>query len=232
MSINKVEYNGVGGTQTLIDLTADTVTPQSLLSGATAHDRSGSAITGAVDLSTKADLADLAPEFSSSTSYTEGQYVTYNGDIYRFTANHSAGAWSGNDATAVTIGAELQNKVNVEQGKQLSTEDYTTAEKTKLSGIATGATANTVIDTTCTLTVAGWTGASAPYTQTVNVANILSTDKAWCDLSVSSTVATGLDEIDDWALVSKIESGAGTLTFKCYEEKPTTELNVNVKVVR
>lgn len=111
-------------------------------------------------------------------------------------------------------------------------ETFTATEKAKLAGIATGATANTVIDTTCTLTVAGWTGAAAPYTQTVNVTNVLSTDKAWCDLSVSSTVATGIDEIDDWALISKIESGAGTLTFSCYEDKPTTELTVNVKVVR
>lgn len=127
---------------------------------------------------------------------------------------------------------------NTDNGKALANVDnrieetFTATEKAKLAGIATGATANTVIDTTCTLTVAGWTGAAAPYTQTVNVTNVLSTDKAWCDLSVSSTVATGIDEIDDWALISKIESGAGTLTFSCYEDKPTTELTVNVKVVR
>lgn len=36
----------------------------------------------------------------------------------------------------------LANKVDKITGKQLSTEDYTTTEKTKLSGIATGATAN------------------------------------------------------------------------------------------
>lgn len=95
-----------------------------------------------------------------------------------------------------------------------------------------GGGGNTIIDTTCTLTVAGWTGNSAPYTQTVNVANILSTDRAWVDLSVSSTVSTGLDQIDDWALISKIESGDGTLTFSCYEDKPTVELTANVKVVR
>lgn len=90
----------------------------------------------------------------------------------------------------------------------------------------------TVIETTCTLTVAGWTGADVPYTQTVNVTGILATDVAICDVSVSSTVATGVDEMDDWELISKIESGAGTLTFSCYEDKPITELNVNVKVVR
>jgi hypothetical protein len=38
--------------------------------------------------------------------------------------------------------AELNLKVDKVTGKGLSTEDYTTAEKTKLAGIATGATAN------------------------------------------------------------------------------------------
>lgn len=42
MAINKV----VLGTETLIDLTADTVTPSTLMQGYTAHDASGAAITG------------------------------------------------------------------------------------------------------------------------------------------------------------------------------------------
>lgn len=42
MAINKVEYSG----NTLIDLTSDSVTPETLLSGVTAHDASGKKITG------------------------------------------------------------------------------------------------------------------------------------------------------------------------------------------
>ena len=44
MAINKVIY----GDRTLIDLTGDTVTANTLLSGATAHSASGASITGAV----------------------------------------------------------------------------------------------------------------------------------------------------------------------------------------
>jgi hypothetical protein len=44
--------------------------------------------------------------------------------------------------TETEIDGLLANKVTVVVGKQLSTEDYTTVEKTKLAGIATGATAN------------------------------------------------------------------------------------------
>lgn len=45
MAINKVEYGG----DTLIDLTSDSVTPENLLSGVTAHDASGKKITGTFD---------------------------------------------------------------------------------------------------------------------------------------------------------------------------------------
>ena len=45
MAINKVEYNG----QTLIDLTSDTVTPETLAKGATAHNMAGEQITGTME---------------------------------------------------------------------------------------------------------------------------------------------------------------------------------------
>ena len=57
----------------------------------------------------KADMADLAPLFSSSTSYSVGQYVTYIGTLYRCTVAHSAGAWDSSHFTAVTVGGELEN---------------------------------------------------------------------------------------------------------------------------
>ena len=45
-------------------------------------------------------------------------------------------------ATNSSVDTKLANKVTVVSGKGLSTEDYTSAEKTKLSGIATGAEVN------------------------------------------------------------------------------------------
>lgn len=44
MAVNKVVYGG----DTIIDLTADTVTASSLLSGVTAHDKAGTQVTGTV----------------------------------------------------------------------------------------------------------------------------------------------------------------------------------------
>ena len=58
-------------------------------------------------IKSKADLLDLAPAFSDSTSYSIGDYVTYQGDVYRFTSAHT-GTWVAADATQVDIGAELK----------------------------------------------------------------------------------------------------------------------------
>lgn len=49
----------------------------------------------------------LAPAFSTSTAYTAGQYVTYNGHVYRFTADHAAGSFVNTDCTQVDVGGEL-----------------------------------------------------------------------------------------------------------------------------
>ena len=51
---------------------------------------------------------DLAPAFSSSASYSAGDYVIYDGNLMQFTAAHS-GAWTGTDAVSVTVSSGLSN---------------------------------------------------------------------------------------------------------------------------
>ena len=48
----------------------------------------------------------LAPAFSTTASYVPGQYVTYNGGVYRFITTHT-GSWVAADAVSVNIGGEL-----------------------------------------------------------------------------------------------------------------------------
>ena len=68
MAINKVEYGG----NTLIDLTSDSVTPENLLSGVTAHDASGNKITGTFDsnkyLEKTGDASDTTVTFVQATN--------------------------------------------------------------------------------------------------------------------------------------------------------------------
>ena len=59
---------------------------------------------------------------------------------------------TGSSTTSVmsqdAITTQLNNKVDKVSGKGLSTEDFTTSSKNKLAGIETGATKNTVVQST------------------------------------------------------------------------------------
>lgn len=48
MAVNKVVFNTADGPEVLMDLTADTVTPSSLVAGIIAHDASGNQIVGTI----------------------------------------------------------------------------------------------------------------------------------------------------------------------------------------
>ena len=53
-------------------------------------------------------LGSIAPPFSSTASYSPGDYVTYGGIFYRCTTAHT-GAWNASHFEATTVGEELQN---------------------------------------------------------------------------------------------------------------------------
>lgn len=84
---------------------------------------------------------------------------------------------------------------------------------------------------TGTLTSSGWSS-SAPYTQTLNISGILADDVPIVDVVLSSTSSTALSQLEAWSCVSKIETAAGSITATCFEEKPTIDLPIQLKVVR
>lgn len=159
------------------------------------------------------------------------------------------------------VTSALNNKVDLIQGKGLSTEDYTTAEKTKLSGIASEANKTVIVQTTgssttdvmsqdsvttqlnskattaqytATLLAANWADVSgnAPFTQTVNIQGILSTDSPFVDVVLSSTTETAKSQLEAFGCLSKIETAAGSITATCLDTKPTIDIPIKLKVIR
>ena len=81
MAVNKVVYNSASGTQTLIDLTGDTVTPEKLAKGITAHNAKGEVITGTVPILGYIDGANIRlcgdlPEGTYHTAYENEDGIT------------------------------------------------------------------------------------------------------------------------------------------------------------
>lgn len=74
MAINKVIYGG----ETLIDLIGDTVDAAHLLTGYTAHDKSGAVITGTntFDSDTSEDTAAVAEILAGKTAHARGAALT------------------------------------------------------------------------------------------------------------------------------------------------------------
>lgn len=74
MAYNKIVF----GSETLIDLTADTISADKLASGITAHDKSGEAITGTntYDSDTTDATVAVAEMITGKTAYARGSKIT------------------------------------------------------------------------------------------------------------------------------------------------------------
>jgi len=110
---------------------------------------------------------------------------------------------------------------------------------TASSGVlSVGRASNTVfggvqyLSTTARITANGTWTTSSPHTQTINVANVKSTDQPVVDIVLSTIAATAKTQLEEWAKVGKIETLAGQIRVYCYDEKPTTNLDIKLLIIR
>lgn len=76
-----------------------------------------------------------------------------------------------------------------------------------------------------------WSGASTPYTKTVSVSGILSTDTPIIDVVMSGTYSTDEARAGAWGYIYRAVTANGSITFYA-TEKPTVSLPIQIKVVR
>ena len=85
---------------------------------------------------------------------------------------------------------------------------------------------------TVSLPAAGWAGDAAPYTQTVAVPGILETDTPHYGVVYSGTAEEKTAQKEGFALVDDLDTGAGNVTFTCFEEAPEVDLTIQLEVNR
>jgi len=76
-----------------------------------------------------------------------------------------------------------------------------------------------------------WSGSNPPYSKSVTVTGILSTDNPIIDVVMSGTYATDEARQEAWGYVYRAVTGNNSITFYA-TEKPTVNLPIQIKVVR
>lgn len=88
------------------------------------------------------------------------------------------------------------------------------------------------VSTDYTVTVpTGWGGSAAPFSQSVNVQGIKSTDNPIVDIVTSQTYGTAMKELDAWSNVYRIITANNSITLYA-SEKPTIAMNLRIKCIR
>lgn len=162
----------------------------------------------------------------SSTAVAAAQTAASEANRAKSEADRAAEIVGGDYATRTELETGLAGKVDVVTGKGLSTEDYTTAEKEKLAGIA-----ENIIRTTF-LTVLGWQGSKAPYTQTLPVAGVTGENTQVIEVGLDEENATVEQRtIARAAMLAPTARGVNSVTITADGEKPAVDLPIVIVIL-
>lgn len=131
MAVNKVVYDGT----TLIDLTGDTVTEDTLLVGTTAHDASGEQITGTMTKGASLNIIETFEKFQATSTVKNGNVITStdgSGNKLVSTINGSSVSevYTATDGTTIT-------RTSVVNGNGVFTDTYTSSDGTTMTKVTT-----------------------------------------------------------------------------------------------
>lgn len=112
MAVNKVVY----GTTVLVDLTGDSVTPDKLAKGETAHDAAGEPITGTVEpgIDTSDATATASDMAEGVTAYVKGEKVTGNVPVragVKWVSETTTAGWNASDSSLWLSGEIAEKRI-------------------------------------------------------------------------------------------------------------------------
>lgn len=126
--------------------------------------------------------------------------------------------------------AELGNKVDKVEGKSLSTEDYTTAEKTKLSGVQTGAQVNVIESVKINGVAQGVDGKAVDIAVPTKVSQLSNDSKFQTEAEVTGKVNSAVaDKVNQTQMTSAISAATTDMATRAYVTQQLA--NINKKAV-
>ena len=166
MAVNKVVY----GTTVLVDLTGDSVTPDKLAKGETAHDAAGEPITGTMEpgIDTSDATATSSDMAEGVTAYVKGEKVTGNLPVLtgvKWVPGLTTAGWNDSDSS-LWLSGELPEKRIFKSKSKFNM--YCSGEKLGDATAADVAEGKT-FTSTAGLKVTGTAKASAPTLQSKTV---------------------------------------------------------------
>lgn len=126
--------------------------------------------------------------------------------------------------------AELGNKVDKVEGKKLSTEDYTTAEKTKLGGVQTGAQVNVIESVKVNGVAQGVDGKAVDIAVPTKVSQLSNDSKFQTETEVTGKVNSAVaDKVSQTQMTSAISAATTDMATRAYVTQQLA--NINKKAV-
>lgn len=124
MGVNKVIYDG----KTLIDLTGDTVTPNTLLKDVKAHDKAGNQIVGTLTINNLLDVIEMFEKFKP-TSIT---YGTNKVTAIDNSGNSLVYTYGGNEVYTFANGTTITRTITFNSDGSI-TDKYTSSNGTSMT---------------------------------------------------------------------------------------------------
>jgi hypothetical protein len=106
-----------------------------------------------------------------------------------------------------------------------------TAKKLATNAVTTEKIAPESVSKTYTANLSNVWGGSGPYTQTVNVSDILASDNPIIDVILSGTYSTDKNRCEEFAKIYRAVTANGSVTFYA-DEKPTSSFSVRMLCIR
>ena len=156
----------------------------------------------------------------------DGTWAIPQDTTYPAATTSSPGLMSASDKSKLDGIASSATKVSVDSALSSSSTNPV-QNKVVNSALASKATRSIYTVTLGT----NWTG-SGPYTQTVSVSGVLSSDNPHIFPQYSSTSSTAISQKEDWNKIDNAVSNNGSITFTCFENKQSNSLSLIIEVIR